>query len=71
MDLSFGELVRSLRKANDDMTLKELADAADMTFVEISNIEKGKHKPRPSTIRKLATALNYSYSELYDASQKK
>ena len=71
MDLSFGELVKSLRKANDDMTLKELAEKAKLTFVEISNIEKGKHKPRPSTVRKLATALNYNYSELYDAANKK
>ena len=70
MEQSFGELIKSLRKENDDMTLKELADKAKMSFVEISHIEKGKHKPRPSTIRKLALALNYSYSKLYDASKK-
>ena len=71
MESSFGELVRSLRKANDEMTLKQLAEKAGITFVEISNIEKGKHKPRPSTIRKLASALNYNYSELYDAANQK
>ena len=70
MEQSFGELIRNLRKENDDMTLKQLAEKANMSFVEISHIEKGKHIPRPSTIKKLATALNYSYSKLYDASKK-
>lgn len=70
MEKSFGELIKTLREDVNGMTLKELAAQAKVSYVEISHIEKGKHIPRPSTIKKLATALNYSYSELYDASKK-
>ena len=70
MEKSLGELINELRNEKD-LTLKELADIAKVSYVEISHIEKGKHKPRPSTIRRLAIALDYSYSELYDISMKK
>lgn len=69
MEQSFGQLINQLRNEKG-LTLKELADQADMTYVEICNIENNKHKPRPSTINKLAKALGYSYNKLYNASQK-
>lgn len=70
MEQSFGQLIKTLRDANG-WTLKELAERADITYVEISNIENNKHRPRPATVRLLADALNYSYDKLYNASQKR
>lgn len=67
-ELTFGKLIEKLRKEKD-WTIQEFAEIADLSNVEISNIENDKHKPRPSTIRKLAIALDYDYSKLYDASR--
>ncbi len=49
-----------LRQARERrvMSQEDLARAADVTEATISRIENGHAQPRPSTIRKLAGALN-------------
>ena len=68
-ELTFGKLIEKLRKEKE-LTIQELANIANLSNVEISNIENGKHSPRGLTIKKLAEALEYDYSKLYDASKK-
>ena len=44
-----------LRRA---LTLRELGALSGVAYDTIHGIETGKHQPRPSTVRKLANALN-------------
>jgi transcriptional regulator with XRE-family HTH domain len=51
-----GAKLRRLRLART-LTMRELADRSGVNHAAISQIERGKRAPHPSTIRKLATAL--------------
>jgi transcriptional regulator with XRE-family HTH domain len=52
-----GERVRYLRQRRV-MTIRELAERAGIAHWQtVQAIETGKHRPRPSTLRKLAAAL--------------
>jgi len=42
----------------------QLAEAAGLSLDTVSTLERGEHKPRPSSLRKLAKALGLSISEL-------
>lgn len=53
--------VRTLR----GMSLLDLAAASGVTESTISRVENGKQAPRPSTMRKLAKALDVSIAELW------
>jgi len=46
------------------LTQRELAAAVGMSAGQINRIERGVHRPRLSTIRKLAEALDVSPEEL-------
>jgi transcriptional regulator with XRE-family HTH domain len=46
------------------LTIRELADEAGVSKTTISNIENGQREAYPSTIRKLARALEVPPSEL-------
>ena len=46
------------------LSLSELALMSDVSRGTINRIENGKQKPSPSTIRKLAQALNVNVEEL-------
>lgn len=46
------------------LTLRALAEAADVGYVTISDIEKDKYVPRTDTVEKLAYALGVSPSWL-------
>jgi transcriptional regulator with XRE-family HTH domain len=46
------------------LTIRELADEAGVSKTTISNIENGQSEAYPSTIRKLARALDVTPSEL-------
>ena len=46
------------------LTIRELADEAGVSKTTISNIENGQSEAYPSTIRKLARALEVQPSEL-------
>ena len=57
------EKVKRLRKERV-LTIRELADEAGVSKTTISNIENGQSEAYPSTIRKLARALEVTPSEL-------
>ena len=46
------------------LTQAELAELAGVTPATVSDLEMGKRKPRPSTIRKLGKALRVKPSEI-------
>jgi transcriptional regulator with XRE-family HTH domain len=48
------------------VTQAELAERAGMTEATISRIENGLHRPRISTVRKLASALGVPPEELVE-----
>jgi transcriptional regulator with XRE-family HTH domain len=60
-----------LRRA---LTLRELGALSGVAYDTIHGIETGKHQPRPSTVRKLAIALNVApdvfFSELDGETEK-
>ena len=46
------------------LTQADLAELAGVTPATVSDLEMGKRKPRPSTIRKLGKALKVKPSEI-------
>ena len=50
------EKLRELRQKKL-LTQAELAEMAGVRSATIADLERGKHRPRPSTIRKIAAAL--------------
>ena len=48
------------------LTQRELAERSGVTAVQISRIENGEANPYPSTVRKLAAALNVEPHDLMD-----
>jgi transcriptional regulator with XRE-family HTH domain len=46
------------------LSQRELARRADVSLATITNIETGKIRPHPSTLRKLAEALDVDPEEL-------
>jgi transcriptional regulator with XRE-family HTH domain len=48
------------------LTQKELADLAGMDVASVNQIEREKSPPRPSSIRKLAKALNIKTEQLVE-----
>ena len=57
--------LKELRKERD-LTLQQLSDLSGITKTEISFLEKGKTKPRPQSIQKLANSFNLTYEEMFD-----
>ena len=53
-------------RAQHVLTQKELGARAGLTELTISKIETGQQTPRPSTIRKLASALDVKPTDLID-----
>ena len=60
-----GSKIRSLRKTRS-LTLKQLANKTSLSVSLISQIELGKSAASVSTLRKLATALGVSISQLFE-----
>jgi transcriptional regulator with XRE-family HTH domain len=52
-----------LRRA---LTLRDLGALAGLAYDNIHAIERGKHAPRPSTVRKLAAALGVAPDAFFD-----
>jgi transcriptional regulator with XRE-family HTH domain len=59
-------LGRAIRQLRDERGLKqkELARAADMDVTAISHIERGRSNPAWGTVKRIATALDVTVSEL-------
>ncbi|MDP9478071.1 MAG: helix-turn-helix domain-containing protein [Actinomycetota bacterium] len=62
-----GNNVRELRTLSA-LTQAELASRAGITATALSRIERNEAEPRPSTLRKLATALGVEPSTLIKGS---
>jgi DNA-binding XRE family transcriptional regulator len=56
--------VRELREKRV-LTQAELAHKAGVRAATVADIEGGKHQPRPSTIRKIAAALDVKPQDLF------
>jgi transcriptional regulator with XRE-family HTH domain len=63
-ELIFGEIVYSLRKAND-LTQEELAEQSLLSRDFISKLENGLRGPSIKVLSKLATPLNKTPLELH------
>ncbi|MGN6189530.1 MAG: helix-turn-helix domain-containing protein, partial [Conexibacter sp.] len=60
---AFGTVLRRERRARD-MSQKELAEKAGLSFRHVGEIERGRRFPRLSTIAALERALGLSPGEL-------
>lgn len=59
----FGNRLRKLREQRE-MTLRYLADRADLSYSFIASLEKGRYNPSRETICALAAALETDKNEL-------
>ncbi|UMR34006.1 helix-turn-helix domain-containing protein [Paenibacillus polymyxa] len=59
----FGDFIKAARREGE-YTLRELADKAEISFSQLSKIERGESSPTQSTIERLAYALNINKYEL-------
>ncbi|HET7561903.1 MAG TPA: helix-turn-helix transcriptional regulator [Rhodanobacteraceae bacterium] len=62
--LRFGKRVRDLR-ARRGLTQEALAAASKLHVTYISSLERGHRNPSLQTCRAIASALNFSLSELF------
>ena len=62
--MTIGEKINELRKERN-MTLKELAFKSGISAVTLTNWKKGKTKPQPVALKRVADVLNCDYQELY------
>ncbi len=60
---SFGAFVRARRQL-DRLSLRQLADRAQMSNAYLSQLERGLHKPSLAVVQSLADALGISISTL-------
>ena len=58
------EILREFRRQKG-WSQKDLADESGVGQDTISGIERGQHEPRPSTLRKLATALDVEIADFF------
>lgn len=63
--VQFGRRLRALR-IEREMTQEDLANAADVSTVFISSIERGKYAPSFDNLEKLARALDVSVKALFE-----
>ena len=61
--MTIGEKIARLRRERN-WTQRELADKAGITQNQVSRIEKGKSRPRASTLETFAEALGVSIEDL-------
>lgn len=66
---TIGERIRRAR-LGAVLTQEELARSAGINRSSLSQIENGQKEPRPSTIRKIAQALDISPTELRGLSER-
>ncbi len=51
------------------LTQQELAERSGVSQYTITEIETGRREPRPSTLRKLARALDVEVSDFFEGSE--
>ena len=62
----FGDLLRRAR-GRRGMSRKDLAEATELSYPYISQLETGYRQPSPAAIQNLASALHISLDEMFDA----
>jgi transcriptional regulator with XRE-family HTH domain len=62
----FGELLRRARE-RWGMSRRELAEATDLSYPYISQLETGYRQPSPAAIQKLADALHIGLDQMFGA----
>lgn len=60
---TLGEFIRGQRKAAQ-MSLRDLADATDVSNPYLSQIERGLHQPSVRVLQSIAVALNLSFETM-------
>jgi ribosome-binding protein aMBF1 (putative translation factor) len=60
-----GDRLKNLRTLNA-LTQAELAERAGLTTAAVARVERDEAEPRPSTLRKLAKALNVQPRDLIE-----
>ena len=53
------------RRAVLDISRAELARRAELSYSEVSAVERGEREPRASTLLKITSALEFTLSDLY------
>ena len=61
--MTIGEKINELRKEKN-LTFAQLSQKSGISVVTLVNWNKGKTKPQPIALKKVATALNCDYEEL-------
>lgn len=61
----FGKNLQSMREKKG-LSLRKLADEADINFVQIHRIEKGETSPSISMIKTIADALGVKMGKMFD-----
>ena len=62
--MTTGERIKAAR-INAGLTQRELADRLNVSFVNISQWERGRRSPKIETLQKIASALNVPLIELF------
>jgi len=62
---SLGQFIRAQRRIAG-LTLRQLADIADVSNAYLSQIERGKHEPSVRVLRQVARGLNVSAETILD-----
>jgi transcriptional regulator with XRE-family HTH domain len=64
MGIDFGKYLKKQR-AKKQLSICDLSSSSGVSIAQISRIETGKRgTPKPSTIKKFASALNLNYEDL-------
>ncbi|MGS0687739.1 helix-turn-helix domain-containing protein [Nakamurella sp. GG22] len=62
----FGDLLRRARERRG-MSRRDVAEATELSYPYISQLETGYRQPSPAAIQSLASALHISLDEMFDA----
>ena len=62
----FGDLLRRARERGG-MSRRDVAEATELSYPYISQLETGYRQPSPAAIQSLASALHISLDEMFDA----
>lgn len=61
----FGARLKKIKKEKN-INRKTLSELTGISMVQITNLEKGRNNPKPTTIAKLAKALGCEFEDLYE-----
>jgi len=59
------------KRLEKGMTQTELAEAIGTTQAAVTRFETGARQPKPSTAKKIAAVLGFSWTEFYEEEEEK